>query len=98
MEITKKAYKKLLAQLPSLADLKKIMIANNSAIPTRIKVGDTFYFDSNHWVRREETDFYVGTYINLVGGKIGTQATTQKDAKRCTESGNEEMITKGRVR
>jgi hypothetical protein len=48
MTFSAKEYKNNMDKLPSLKDVKKIMMAQSSHIPTRIKVGDRFYFDSNH--------------------------------------------------
>tara|TARA_B100000809_G_C15046172_1_gene497326 strand:+ start:903 stop:1169 length:267 start_codon:yes stop_codon:yes gene_type:complete len=88
----------MIEQLPSFEETKKTMLKNNSEIPTRIRIGDIFYFDSNHWARRKEKNTYVGTYINIVGGKMPASATTLKDIIRAVVTGNEEMIALGRVR
>lgn len=96
MIISQKEYKKAIDALPSFEDTKKTMLKNDSAIPERIKVGARHYLDSNHWIDRNESDEYVGAYINLVGGKIGVSSKTLKDAIILTVSGNEEMIALGR--
>ena len=106
MAISQKEYKKKIDALPSLEETKKVILKNNSVMPTRIKVGGRHYLDSNHWIdradvneyNREDVSEYVGTYYNLVGGKISVGSKTLKDMIRLVVGGNEEMISLGRVR